>query len=521
MSANFHTPIPISMPVTTANLESPLSELDSAIGNIRDGAIDFHQLNLGSFSSKTISSGAISVNTALGDRTLVTVDTESSAATDDLDTITGSVTGDVLILKIANNSRIVTLVQGSGNIVTWNDKNVILTDTNMLAILCYNGSNWLVLPTNNQITSYAGQTATIASGAITFISTIMTIDTEGAASSDDLDTINGGVEGALLILKTANSSRDIRVTNSGNVVTSTGASITLSTTNSSLLLVYNALTSKWNNIAQAPILINSTYGTNNNAVSALQFEVPNQLFPNNSNNFHPLSSTTKPYLDIMPQGGLRQPRVLSACNTTLEGFGFGTLTVSGTPTNNFGDGGSQAPGSLVRFASGASSGNLGGVISPFTLTSSDCDPYFRIVFKTYANVSTCRFWIGLSSAAIGNTDTPNSGGTSFMGIRYSTVAGDSFWTFVTADGVGNTIVTTASTTPIDTDTTYELILSCDNSFSGIVSCYFRDFANSTYDFTNMNSSLPPSGTALGLNARVETREAVAKSLQIYGVALYH
>src|SRR5690606_34008861 len=120
--------------------------------------------------------------------------------------------------------------------------------------------------------------------------------------------------------------------------------------------------------------------------------------------------------------------------------------------------GTAIPGSMVRFASGGSSGNLGGVVSPFTLTSVDAYPTFRIIFRTYNNISVCRFWIGLSSAAIGNTDSPSSAGTDFIGIRYSTVVPDSFWQFVTSDGS----TTTASSTTVQAvaDNTYELLIAC-------------------------------------------------------------
>jgi hypothetical protein len=42
--------------------------------------------------------------------------------------------------------------------------------------------------------------ATISSGAIDFKSSYMKIQTEGAASTDDLDTINGGTDGDILVL---------------------------------------------------------------------------------------------------------------------------------------------------------------------------------------------------------------------------------------------------------------------------------------------------------------------------------
>lgn len=520
MSANFHTPIPVSMPLTTTNIESPLSELDTAIGNLRDGAIDFHQLNLGSFSSKTISSGSISVNTSSGDRTLITIDTQGGSATDDLDTIQGSVSGDLLVMKIANNSRIVILKHNIDNIKTYNGLDIVMSDVNQLVTLLYNGSAWVVLPDVTQSLSFDSRTTTIVSGAISYLGSVMTVDTESAAVTDDLATINGGVDGAILWLRIVDDSRVVVLKNSGNISLPSGNDVTLSSYNKYILLVYNSTSSKWIAGIESPISLNSTYGASTINTSSNQFEVPFKLFTDGVNSYHPLSSTSKPYLDIMPQGGLRQPRILTAANTTLEGSGFGTLTVSGTPTNNFGDGGANLPGSIVRFASGASSGNKGGISSPFTLTSTRCNPYFRIVFRTYSSIATCRFWIGLSSAVIGNTDDLTSAGTEFMGLRYSTVATDAFWTFVGSDGsTQDTVVTTVAAA---INSSYELIMTVDQPGS-LLKFYFRNLSSGSYYESPYDAlfPMPIDTTALGLEAHVETREAVAKSLQIYGVALYH
>ncbi len=52
---------------------------------------------------------------------------------------------------------------------------------------------------------------TISSGEITANKSFHQIDTEGNAPTDDLDTINGGSSGAILILKTRNNNRDVVV----------------------------------------------------------------------------------------------------------------------------------------------------------------------------------------------------------------------------------------------------------------------------------------------------------------------
>jgi len=58
-----------------------------------------------------ISSGAISINSSA-----ISVDTEASASSDDLDTINGGAVGQTLILRASNNSRTVVVKDGTGNI---------------------------------------------------------------------------------------------------------------------------------------------------------------------------------------------------------------------------------------------------------------------------------------------------------------------------------------------------------------------------------------------------------------------
>lgn len=86
---------------------------------------------------------------------------------------------------------------------------------------------------------------TIASGAITVTGVNHTVDTEGDAASDDLDTINGGADGQILILSTENSSRDVVVTQAGNIATGGAANITLGNVNDELMLKYDSAQSKW------------------------------------------------------------------------------------------------------------------------------------------------------------------------------------------------------------------------------------------------------------------------------------
>ncbi len=70
------------------------------------------------------------------------VDTFSDAGTDDLDSITGSVETDLIVLRAENVARVVTVKDGTGNIQL-NDGDYALDDANSVLVLFYNGTNWI------------------------------------------------------------------------------------------------------------------------------------------------------------------------------------------------------------------------------------------------------------------------------------------------------------------------------------------------------------------------------------------
>lgn len=79
---------------------------------------------------------------------------------------------------------------------------------------------------------------TISTGAITVNSNLMLVDTEGAAATDDLDTLNGGMyAGQIVTLQAVNSARDVVVKDgTGNI--RTNGDFTLSHTDDTITLVF-------------------------------------------------------------------------------------------------------------------------------------------------------------------------------------------------------------------------------------------------------------------------------------------
>ena len=73
----------------------------------------------------------------------INVDTEAVAATDDLDTITGGVSGDILILAAADSARTIVCKDGTGNMKLAGDFS--LDNAEDRIVLMYEGTTWYEL----------------------------------------------------------------------------------------------------------------------------------------------------------------------------------------------------------------------------------------------------------------------------------------------------------------------------------------------------------------------------------------
>lgn len=100
--------------------------------------------------------------------------------------------------------------------------------------------------TISKIANHAPTSKTLAAGAITLLETdtaILKLDTEGAAASDDLDTISGGVSGDIIYLRTSNSARDVVVKHgTGNISLDGNVDYTISSTQKGITLFLDGST---------------------------------------------------------------------------------------------------------------------------------------------------------------------------------------------------------------------------------------------------------------------------------------
>jgi hypothetical protein len=95
--------------------------------------------------------------------------------------------------------------------------------------------------------------ATISGGAITYTGAYMVIDTEGGAATDDLETINGGNDGNILIIRTTNNARDITVKHgTGNIVLKPlEQDVFLDFENDRIVLQYKQSNNSWEEVSRS------------------------------------------------------------------------------------------------------------------------------------------------------------------------------------------------------------------------------------------------------------------------------
>lgn len=161
------------------------------------------QLFLDDGSELTIVSGAITVTTARH-----TVDTESDAASDDLDTISGTTVGEVCLLTANNAGRTVVIKDGTGNIATTTGADITLDETYKIVLCVSDGTTVTAAPLfssggGGSTTPNFGSAATktISSGVVTTGSDRNLVVAAESGTADDLIEVTGLSVGDKVLLR--------------------------------------------------------------------------------------------------------------------------------------------------------------------------------------------------------------------------------------------------------------------------------------------------------------------------------
>jgi hypothetical protein len=191
----------------------------------------------------TISSGAVTVTNSY--TSFVTLSSEGGAATDDLDTINGGFTGQLIVVRSSTSAQDITFTS-SGN-MTLRQPFTTLSSADTITFVKTTG-NWVEVSRSASASSgvfnfASGGTLTIATGVLTinpFMHSRYFLETEGAAATDDLDTITatGAAAGDVLVLHTNSSARDVVCKDATGNLRLAG-DFTLSNPDDRIMLMYN------------------------------------------------------------------------------------------------------------------------------------------------------------------------------------------------------------------------------------------------------------------------------------------
>ena len=167
--------------------------------------------------------GKTGVTTAVG----VSIADQASAATSNIGLLMGTTTAPSGSFAIYNQSANDNYIAGDVGIgITAPDTELHVAGTTK----------------TNALRLTAATELTIATGAITVTQSYHRIDTQADAASDDLDTINGGTEGDILVLRAENGARDVVVKDATGNIQCAG-DMTLDNVQDTIVLFYDG--SNW------------------------------------------------------------------------------------------------------------------------------------------------------------------------------------------------------------------------------------------------------------------------------------
>lgn len=131
-----------STPAWTKLLQTDGTADVFAAANSWGGTQTFQNVIMGPSSELTIATGAVAAT-----RSYHTVDTEADAASDDLDSITGGATGEVLFVRAESAARTVVLKHaiGADKIACPGGRDISLAEATDWALLEHNGTQWTVV----------------------------------------------------------------------------------------------------------------------------------------------------------------------------------------------------------------------------------------------------------------------------------------------------------------------------------------------------------------------------------------
>ena len=122
----------------------------------------------------------------------------------------------------------------------------------------------------------------------------------------------------------------------------------------------------------------------------------------------------------------------------------------------------------VQWLSSGTKNKFGGEIGPFDQTESRYHPIFTALVRTGSSIANQRIWVALSSGDLSQTDGVGSLATRYVGLRFSTSAGDVDWQLASGDGTTGSVIDTGITVQPNTSYLIQLNWSVDGQLDCLI-----------------------------------------------------
>lgn len=200
--------------------------------------------------------------------------------------------------------------------------------------------------------------------------------------------------------------------------------------------------------------------------------------------------------------------IAGASDTTFTAVGLPTLaTVSGTPTSAAGT--ADAAYQMIKYASGAVSGNVGGIQEGVSITQGAYGPRITVVFRTDSVNTSQRVFVGFAQSDISGVATlAGLNAIRTAAIRFDTGLSDTDWMCVTSDGT--TASATDSGVAFAINTTVTVTIDLMNSGTA----YFTINGNPAVPTVSKTTNLPTGSTPLGPQASITTLTTAARNIYL-------
>lgn len=198
--------------------------------------------------------------------------------------------------------------------------------------------------------------------------------------------------------------------------------------------------------------------------------------------------------------GYMRPAGVTA--TTFTAVGLTAPTASGTAAAS-----AQTEDRFIQYTSAATTNQSAGIWqNAMAQTRGNYRPKLTTRIRTDSTIDNRRIWVGLTNAKLDGTDGTGALATRYVGVRYSTAAGDTEWQCASGDGTTGSVVSTGVT--VVTSTAYDIMV--DWSVNGTLTCGIKPFG-SDWVLTPKTNNLDTTQTAnLGMYNIMTTLTALGR-----------